>query len=204
MNRRFGILSILSSLLSVHSSLGTPDALSLDVGRELSSSIAVVHRSGRHYSGQVERTSPNTVSITVKADEGEVVYTFDRKDILEFSFPGESIGLQIEEKLLKEDYSGALPFLEALYNQRSAYLDLLDEEELARFLPLAVAYRVVGRPVEAIALSNHLRDLSKSKKIKMDSLISYCSPNMNLERRMRARCWPLSGPKRRPDSMDRP
>ena len=168
MNPRLSILAILFSLLSVHFNQGTPDTLSLDVARELASPVAVAHRSGRHFEGQLERTSPTTVSITVKAGEGEVVYTVERQDILEITFPGESIELQIEERLLEEDFSGALPFLEALYKQRSAYLDLLDGEEVARFLPLALAYRMVGRPAEAIAVSNHLHTLSKSGEFDKD------------------------------------
>ena len=130
--------------------------------------VGVIHKTGRSIYGYIESASDTRMVLKNEVDAGEVVYTLYRDDIAEIVLPGrdiETLALDLINDARDEE---ALPLLQVLYAQRSAFLGLLTKEDVLIFTHLINAYLQSKDYAKCIAVARRLDPFIENPRVKQN------------------------------------
>ena len=137
-----------------------PDARAIETGAPLPTGpVEVLLRDGRSHRGEPVSLENNLFTVREFLDGGEVEWVIRRETIERVRFPGADTEREARALLDEERHGEAFPLLRALWRQRSPWLELLRETELALLAALPGLYLQRDDPDGAINTARRLRPL---------------------------------------------
>ena len=143
--------------------LFSQDTLRLsEIRDELKAPLSILLKNGNSQTGQVVDWDGQDMRLRVNLGGGTAEMSFSAEDILEIRFPGNEHIVTLYEWMRTPGREGdALELFRAYYQQRGAYLDLLDESDINLFFRYALFALDQKEPLRAVAMIEVFRPYIK-------------------------------------------
>ena len=141
--------------------LFSQDTLSLsEIQDELKAPLSILLKNGNSQTGQVVDWNGQDMRLRVNLGGGTAEMSFSAEDILEIRFPGNEHIVTLYEWMRTPGREGdALELFRVYYQQRGAYLDLLEESDINLFFRYAMFALEQNKPLSAVAMIEVFRPL---------------------------------------------
>lgn len=172
-----------------HGATDSPQPSAIALGR----ARAVVLTNGQIYEGYPISVDEERLIFIRPSDGGEAEYSFAPEEVERVEFPGEEQKALATRLYAAGRMGEALPILQALYRQRSAYLDYLPEKDRIFFVKLAETALATGDPTLAAGVSRwllkHIDNTATRQRLRDIILLGYYRLSLQSDTRQQARAW---------------
>jgi len=148
---------------------------------------------GRDFEGQPIAVGADRFGLRVRADAGEVEFSFARDEVLRLRFPGNALKQRAFDLAADDRLAEALTVVDRLFVQRSRFFPYTGETEARFFVETLGFYRQADRVYEGLAraevLLPFLQDEAIRRAVEREQLLGYYQAGLVDEAAPLARAW---------------